>query len=417
MKTNRNERGQALVLIVFAIIGMMGFAAMAIDGGMMYAERRRAQNAADAAAYAAALAGVQGKTAAQIQTLAENVLVANGFTPGSDMVVQVNKGPNSGPYQGNQNYYQVVISMNIKPMFSQFLFSGGIPMKAEAVARGQGGMSGGGSPSSNNAIHGLAKTGNSIRWNGGITTIVMGGDIYGRNIGDKDGTSGNIYMVDYGNIAVSGSWTGSTAGIYKGAASDPNKYLFVPTTNAPVQEDPVIAQPQCPTTAGSVSGDTYSPGLFTSEIKINGNSKVTFNPGVYCLQDGMKWNGNSEVVGDGVLFVVLGGNVTMNGGGKVTLNRASDIKDAANTQYGGLLFYNAGNGEIALLGGNSTKYSGTIYNPKGTCEFGGNSGALGYHSNIICNLVWIHGNATVKIDYKANENYNPAAAPIVDLVQ
>ncbi len=53
MKHNRLERGQSLVLIVLVIVGMLGFAALAVDGGRLLAERRRAQSAADSAALAA----------------------------------------------------------------------------------------------------------------------------------------------------------------------------------------------------------------------------------------------------------------------------------------------------------------------------------------------------------------------------
>ena len=41
----QGERGQALILIVFAILGLFGVTALAIDGGNVYADRRRAQNA------------------------------------------------------------------------------------------------------------------------------------------------------------------------------------------------------------------------------------------------------------------------------------------------------------------------------------------------------------------------------------
>ncbi len=57
MKRNflpRNERGQAIVIMAFALIVLLAFAALAIDGGYAYVERRRAQNGADAAALAGA---------------------------------------------------------------------------------------------------------------------------------------------------------------------------------------------------------------------------------------------------------------------------------------------------------------------------------------------------------------------------
>src|SRR5512133_1672137 len=58
---NRFERGQALVLIVLAIVAIFGFAALAVDFGRLYAERRRVQSAADAAALAAGFAAGQGQ--------------------------------------------------------------------------------------------------------------------------------------------------------------------------------------------------------------------------------------------------------------------------------------------------------------------------------------------------------------------
>jgi hypothetical protein len=46
------ENGQVLVLLVLAFVALLGFAALAIDGGMVYADKRRVQNGADAASLA-----------------------------------------------------------------------------------------------------------------------------------------------------------------------------------------------------------------------------------------------------------------------------------------------------------------------------------------------------------------------------
>jgi len=46
------ERGQTLVIFVFALIGLLGMLGLAIDGGTVLLERRRMQNASDAAALA-----------------------------------------------------------------------------------------------------------------------------------------------------------------------------------------------------------------------------------------------------------------------------------------------------------------------------------------------------------------------------
>lgn len=46
------NHGQALVIFVFAIVGLLAFVGLAVDGGTIFLERRRMQNAADAAARA-----------------------------------------------------------------------------------------------------------------------------------------------------------------------------------------------------------------------------------------------------------------------------------------------------------------------------------------------------------------------------
>src|SRR3990172_5154935 len=42
------EKGQALVLLVLGFVVLLGFPALAVDGGMVYSNRRHAQNASDA---------------------------------------------------------------------------------------------------------------------------------------------------------------------------------------------------------------------------------------------------------------------------------------------------------------------------------------------------------------------------------
>jgi hypothetical protein len=59
MLHNSSENGQALIIITLAAIGLFGFTALAIDGGMVFSDRRHSQNASDTAAFAAALARVR----------------------------------------------------------------------------------------------------------------------------------------------------------------------------------------------------------------------------------------------------------------------------------------------------------------------------------------------------------------------
>lgn len=55
-----SESGQTLVIIAFAAIGLFAFAALVIDGNMVFSDRRHAQNAADTAPLDAALSKTRG---------------------------------------------------------------------------------------------------------------------------------------------------------------------------------------------------------------------------------------------------------------------------------------------------------------------------------------------------------------------
>ena len=73
----RGEHGQALVLIALWLTLLLGFAALAIDVGRFYSERRFLQNAADAAALAGARALHSGRSVAQAEAAARAVLTQN----------------------------------------------------------------------------------------------------------------------------------------------------------------------------------------------------------------------------------------------------------------------------------------------------------------------------------------------------
>jgi uncharacterized membrane protein len=51
-KLFHSEKGQAAVLLALAFVALLAFAALAIDGGMVYSNRRHAQNGSDSASLA-----------------------------------------------------------------------------------------------------------------------------------------------------------------------------------------------------------------------------------------------------------------------------------------------------------------------------------------------------------------------------
>ena len=116
MNHTKYEKGQALIIIVLAIFGLVGLTGLTIDGGNVYSDRRHAQNAADAAAYAAALTKVRAGDwqAAGLSRAADNDYDNNGTTN----IVQVVNPPISGTYAGNPDYIQVLITSHVDTYFA-----------------------------------------------------------------------------------------------------------------------------------------------------------------------------------------------------------------------------------------------------------------------------------------------------------
>jgi Flp pilus assembly protein TadG len=128
-----SEKGQALVLIALAAIGLFAFAALAIDGSAVFSDRRHAQNAADTAALDAALAKVRhGNWETEgLQRALSNGYNNNGTT--NDVVLY--NPPVDGPYQGNNQYIQVKIRSDVELSFARVVGFQIITNRVQAVAR------------------------------------------------------------------------------------------------------------------------------------------------------------------------------------------------------------------------------------------------------------------------------------------
>src|SRR4030095_2195683 len=99
MKIKHTERGQALIVIALALVGLIGIAGLVIDGGNAFQDRQQAQNAADAAALASAHARIQG---GRVVDAAMAAAAANGFeNDGVKNIISLYTPPKDGPHAGD----------------------------------------------------------------------------------------------------------------------------------------------------------------------------------------------------------------------------------------------------------------------------------------------------------------------------
>jgi uncharacterized membrane protein len=124
----KSERGQAIIIIIFSIIGLLGVSALAIDGGNAYVDRRRAETAASAAALTASITRIEGGNwrSAALATARTNGYDNNGVSN----TVELNTPPLNGPYIGNSEYIEVIITSHLNTYFGPVI---GVPQITNVV--------------------------------------------------------------------------------------------------------------------------------------------------------------------------------------------------------------------------------------------------------------------------------------------
>src|SRR5689334_3306337 len=120
MKNNHYKRGQALIVIALVAVGLLGMVGLVIDGGRAFLDKRKAQNAADAAALASAYARI--KQDQDMVTAAMSTAAENGYNNDrSSNIVELYSPPKNGPHMGDVEYIQIIITSHLKTYFARVI--------------------------------------------------------------------------------------------------------------------------------------------------------------------------------------------------------------------------------------------------------------------------------------------------------
>jgi Flp pilus assembly protein TadG len=131
------EKGQTMVLFVMAIVTLLVFIGLALDGGMIYATRRKMQNSADSGAMAGARALLLTNNNAQVYTFTHQysvtrkdaTSVAPKYYPGNQEVQN-----NSGSAPGGAVGVCVKSETSYRTLFMSLIGVNNVPVSAEACA-------------------------------------------------------------------------------------------------------------------------------------------------------------------------------------------------------------------------------------------------------------------------------------------
>ena len=387
MKPKLRQRGQALILIALAAVGLFGFGALAIDGSRIFSDRRHAQNAADTAALAAALARVRAvgsnldangnpiQSAIDAETVDAGLkrAASNGYENDANSTVEVHMCNESGLNPGCEGllggvalseYVQVKIVSTIPTTFARVIGRPQVTSVLTAVAHAGPGLP---TPFLDGvALAALKPDGdNTLGGNGVVFLDVNNSGVFNNSTGSCatqiNGASGS-YTVDT-------SFQFANNGQYCSGAGGNQLNPVVPAT--PVPYPPARLVLQAPTITCSGTGSrtydaatktfTYHPGNYPSGDNLTDSRNINFSPGNYCFGGNLKLNGTSHIIANDVNFLITGGEFTTNGSTELTCNNM-------------LVHINGGSG--MRFNGNSTVYCNnvTFFASTGSIEWSGNSG-------------------------------------------
>jgi Flp pilus assembly protein TadG len=353
------EKGQALILIALAAIGLFSFSALAVDGGRVYSDKRHAQNAADTAVLAAALAKIRGE---DYVTAGEGRALSNGYEQSTVDVKLCSEVPCPNlPDDANPaEYIKVTITSVTQTTFARVLGRESVTTVVEAVARafvppvtGEEGVPGvpgatatptptsppGSTPTPTfTPTPTLPPTPVPFFFGAGLSTLKPTGEktleINGNatldiiNSGTFVNSNSNCAMHANGNIDMS---VDTAFGVVGTLCTNGNIHRDGPVVPAaPIPYPPALNIPvpniTC-TGTGYKSGNTYYPGTWSSQLLFNGNGNVTMMPGNYCLQNGANFNGNTNITAHNVNVKLTGGEFIINGNSTFTCSNATFLSE------------------------------------------------------------------------------------------
>lgn len=411
-KQNVSERGQVLIILALAIIGLFAMTGLAIDGSMVLADRRQAQNAADTAVMAGALAKVKPQTDTHGDVIPWTSVTldrasSNGYA--GDLIrsqVEIYSCDDTdascpAPYAGDSDYIQVIITSHVDTSFASIIGFRELTNKVQAVAMSRPATS----PANGNGIVVLNPSSHqAIKTTGKGPITVHGGGIYVNSNASSDALS----ITNDGAITVDSDQSISIVGGYK---AKPELISPTPVTGVSPILDPLASLPVPANPGGSCPSINYSqnpaltlnPGCYKG-IKNSGKGKIILNPGLYYLDSGDFSNsGAGTIIGNQVTIYVKTGSVSLTGQGDFNITSPT-----SGTCAGIAIFVDRDNSKNVSVTGNGSSYlQGTIYAAGSLVTVTGNGDSTILDSQIVADKVATTGQGAIVLNYDGSGAVSP----------
>lgn len=380
MKTKEN--GQIIVILAVALVAVLGITALAVDGSMIYRERREDQTMADSISLSAATTASASTTCAtaRAQALAQAISYAStqeGLTLANDSS-SPNRVEATCSADNTKLDIKVTVTSNPTTTFAKMVARNQLTTSVASTARVTVGVS---TAYANG--NGLWTTGSTCDANGGIwlsgtaKILITGGGAYSAScisvasspsgvISDssiyysgKTGTGVTTTTIGTQTVYLGTSATSGSNGImvatWQKSFALTNPSLAWPSYEYQVKTGPIantlIAQAEWPIYSATIptltaptamvtqscsgltdygtpadTSTSYSQGLYTSISVAPWAGDTTFGAGVYCIKPGGSVTlSQKNVTANNTIFYFQGaGTFKMTGGiGTVTMNNSS----------------------------------------------------------------------------------------------
>lgn len=409
----KHERGQAMIIIVFSLIGLLGISALAIDGSNAFADRSRAQNAASATALTAAVTRIEG---GNWRSAALATAAANGYDNiGITNTVELNTPPTSDPYTGNPEYIEVIITSYVDTYFGPVIGVPQIINRVSAISQSKPAVLGpmfDGYALVSLAPHSRCDRDKSFWIHGEATVSLEGGGLF-INSDNPDCAfvqfgSGSIRILDESPFTVVG---GAQVQKPKLITPFPMQTGAVPMAYPPAFQMPKVGCGSDEAMVDEINGTMTAGNWGDDDFPPKGVHSL--ESGIYCIDGDFILDGGERLNGSNVVFLVKSGEIKISGDAEINLSapRGGDLK--------GLLFYMPiKNKSLLSLNGNAdSSLTGTILAPSANVRITGFSSESGLHSQIIGYYIEVDGQSNVIIKYKDDQNYDAFKMPEVILTQ
>jgi hypothetical protein len=396
----RREAGQAVALLVLGFVGLVAFAALAIDGSRIYAELRHAQNAADNAALAAAWSKCLGR-----DFTSQGLMLAreNGYdNDGVGDIVTVYHPPTVGAHSGNSNYLEVTIVSNFSAALMQFIRPGGLQVTVRAVAMCVEEV-----PDAHAALHTIGSVcNNSLRWAGSGNTVQ--GSLHSNN---------DIQVTGNNNLAV------GNVNYVTTIDANPSKITIDPLTpdnpkRTRILPDPLGWDVEDYAPGGAKAAIAEAAGQYVyrdGDITINwlrsrgyyDNHTRIISDGLYYATGDVSINGN-DVIGNAVTFVTEG-DINFVGSGITLTYYMDDLLGFSALALDG---NNACSTPVIKFATTNSNFTGIFYAPYGSVDVGGNGDNL--LGGVVAESVSFTGNGLTLINIHPFITADPGSIEITE---